>query len=98
VIFGAAAPVRYDQYLRRTVNTPFFSLTMNIRNTTRTELILRQREHAILRKLRIGRRRRTSLPLEPAIGLDQQLGKSLDKDFGEAAGRNLAHDTTTTFR
>jgi hypothetical protein len=96
VIFGAVAPVRYDRYLRRTVNTPFFSLTMNIRNTTRTELILRQGGRAILRKRRI--RRRASLPLEPAIRLDQQLGKSLDKDFGETAGLDLAHDTTTALR
>jgi hypothetical protein len=37
-----------DQYLRRTINTPFFSLTMNIRDATRTEVIPRQGEDAIV--------------------------------------------------
>jgi hypothetical protein len=37
-----------DQYLRRTINTPFFSLTMNIRDATRTEFTLQQRKDAIV--------------------------------------------------
>jgi hypothetical protein len=37
-----------DQYLWRTINTPFFSLMMNIRDATRTEFTLQQRNNAIL--------------------------------------------------
>jgi hypothetical protein len=75
-----------DQYLWRTINTPFFSLTMNIRDTTRTEFTPQQGEDAIVGKRWIRCRRRASWPLE-LIRLNQQLGKSLDRNFGGAACR-----------
>ena len=86
--FGAVAPMRYDRYVRRTINTPFFSLMMNIRDATRTEYTLRQDVDAIVAERWIWHRRRACLPLDQ-IRLDQQLGKSLDSDSGETACRNF---------
>jgi hypothetical protein len=96
-VCGAVAPIRYVRYLRRTINTPFFSLTMDIRDPTRTGFIRQQGEDAIVAERSIRRQHRASLPLEQ-ISLDQQLGKSLDKEFGETACRNfrnVAHCTPT---
>ena len=85
---GAVAPMRYIRYVRRSINTHFFSLTMNIRDAARTEYTRRQEVDAIVEEWWIWHRRRACLPLDQ-FRLDQQLGKSLDSDFGETACRNL---------
>jgi len=92
--------MRYVRYLRRITNTPFFSLTRNIRDAIRTAFTLRQGEGAIVTIWQIRQRRHASLPLEQ-ISLNQHLGKSLDDHFGQAASRNfhnVAHYTPTAHR
>jgi hypothetical protein len=75
--------------VQRTINTPFFSLTKPIHDAKRGAFMLRQGNAANIRTRWIRRRLRVLWPLEPAIRLDQQLGKTLNKDFGEAARRHL---------
>jgi hypothetical protein len=70
--------------LWRTINTPFFSLTMDIRDPTRTGFIRQQDEGAIVEECSIRRQHHASLPLEQ-IRLNQQLGENLDKNFGGPA-------------
>jgi hypothetical protein len=92
--------MRYVQHLGRIINTPFFSLTMNIRDAIRTAFMLRQGEGAIVASRQIRHRRHASLPLEQ-IRLDQHLGKSLDDQFGPVASRNFhnaAQYTPTALR
>jgi hypothetical protein len=92
--------MRYVRYLQRTINTPFFSLMMDIRDTTRTGFIQQQGEDAIVAQRSIRRQQHASLPLEQ-IRLNQQLGESLDKEFGEPSCRNFhntAHRTPTALR
>jgi hypothetical protein len=97
---GQVAPTHYVRYLRRIINTLFFSLTMDIRDAIRTAFMLRQGEGATVASRQIRQRRHASLPLEQ-IRLDQHLGKSLDNRSGRAASRNFhntAHRTPTALR
>jgi hypothetical protein len=82
--------MRCVEYLRRIINTPFFSLTVNIRDPIRTAFMLRQGQGAIVASCQIRQRRYASLPLEQ-IRLDQHLGKSLDNHFGRVASPEFPH-------